>query len=275
MKNNFPMIFDTHAHYNDKAFAKDLPQILARFPEAGVGRAVNVADTEESFAAVTALAKEYPFFYAAIGVHPSECADMTEETIEKEKKFLRVPKAVAIGEIGLDYHWDTPAREIQQKWFRRQLSLAEELDLPVIIHSRDAAQDTMEILTEFARERRNGDPENTHPLGVVHCYSYSAEQALQYVDMGFFIGVGGVSTFKNARRLKEAVRAVPQEAIVLETDCPYMAPEPHRGERNSSLYLPLVAAAVGELKGISAGAVIAQTEKNAEKLYRIPGTADD
>lgn len=269
------MIFDTHAHYNDKAFAKDLPQILARFPEAGVGRAVNVADTEESFAAVTALAKEYPFFYAAIGVHPSECADMTEETIEKEKKFLRVPKAVAIGEIGLDYHWDTPAREIQQKWFRRQLSLAEELDLPVIIHSRDAAQDTMEILTEFARERRNGDPENTHPLGVVHCYSYSAEQALQYVDMGFFIGVGGVSTFKNARRLKEAVRAVPQEAIVLETDCPYMAPEPHRGERNSSLYLPLVAAAVGELKGISAGAVIAQTEKNAEKLYRIPGTADD
>lgn len=263
------MIFDTHTHYSDPVFDGDREALLAGFRKAGVGRAVEVSASVSGLDETLRLAQTYPQIYAAVGVHPSECGEMTEETLAHMEELLSQPKAVAVGEIGLDYHWDEPDRETQKKWFRAQLALASRLDLPVVIHSRDAAQDTMEILREH---RRGGElfPESgdsSRPQGVVHCYSYSPEQARDYVRMGYFIGIGGVVTFKNARKLREVVQAIPLERLVLETDCPYMAPEPHRGERNSSLLLPLVAAKIAELKELSPEEVIRVTEKNAERLY--------
>lgn len=258
------MIFDTHSHYDDKAFDADREEMLSALPEHGIGAAVDVAATEESMEEVVAVAESHPHIFAAVGVHPSECGGMTEETMKKIRALLKRPKTVAVGEIGLDYHWDTPAREKQQKWFRAQLALAAECGAPVIIHSRDAASDTMEILKEFA-----GKNPGALPLGVIHCYSYSTEQAVEYIRMGFYIGVGGVVTFRNARRLKDVVREIPLDRIVLETDCPYLAPEPHRGERNSSLFLPYVVQAVAELKEIAPETVEEVTWSNAERMYRI------
>lgn len=258
------MIFDTHAHYDDPAFAGEVDSIVAQFPEAGIGRAVNVASTRESIPSCLALAAHYSAFYAAVGIHPSECTDMTEEDLAVIRRALALPRTVAVGEIGLDYHWPEPERKLQQKWFAAQLELAAEEDVPVIIHSRDAAADTMDMIRRYRSGKKGG-----HPAGVLHCYSYGREQAEEYCRMGWMIGVGGVVTFRNARKLKETVEAIPLDAIVLETDCPYMAPEPHRGERNSSLFLPLVAKAVAELKKIPPEEVIAQTERNAERLYRL------
>jgi TatD DNase family protein len=258
------MIFDTHAHYDDPAFAGGVDDIVAHFPAAGIGRAVNVASTRESIPACLALAARYPVFYAAAGIHPSECTDITEADIEIVRRALALPRTVAVGEIGLDYHWPEPERKLQQKWFAAQLELAAEEDVPVIVHSRDAAADTMDMIRQHSARKR-GD----NPAGVIHCYSYGREQAEEYCRMGWMIGVGGVVTFRNARKLKETVQAIPLEAIVLETDCPYMAPEPHRGERNSSLFLPLVVKAVADLKNVTPEEVIAQTERNAERLYRL------
>lgn len=254
------MIFDTHSHYNDEAFQDDLPAIVRQFPEAGICGAVNVASDLSSIDEVLALAKAYPQFYAALGIHPSDCAPLTESRLLLIQEKLHEPKVVAVGEIGLDYHYDEPDREMQKKWFRRQLRMAQEADLPVIIHSRDAAQDTIQILLE----------EQGHfSGGVIHCYSYSPEMAEQFVRMGYYIGVGGVVTFKNGRRLKETVQRIPLERIVLETDCPYMAPVPHRGERNSSLYLPLVAREIAQLLQIQEEEVIRVTYENAKRLYRL------
>ena len=288
------MIFDTHAHYDDEAFEGDREQILDHFPEAGIGAAVDVAATLNSIPRVLALAEQHDCLYAAAGVHPSECAEMREEDLDTVREALRQPKTVAIGEIGLDYHWDTPDRSIQKRWFLAQLQIAKETGKPVIIHSRDAAEDTMEILRKFAagagavcggnaghgivgeREAESGLEEAGRRRqadiccpGVIHCYSYSVQQALEYVKMGFCIGVGGVVTFKNARRLKEVVRAIPLESIVLETDCPYMAPEPHRGERNSSLFLPYVVREIAELRNIAPETVEETTWRNARRLYRL------
>lgn len=255
------MIFDTHSHYNDHAFAEDLDEILRRFQDAGIGWAVNVASDTDSLDEVQELADRYPFFYAALGIHPSDCGALTEDFPEELKKRIREGrKVVALGEIGLDYHWDEPEREIQQYWFRRQIELAQETDMPIIVHSRDAAQDTMEIMRQMHAERTGG---------VVHCYSYSLEMAREFVKMGFYIGVGGVVTFKNAKKLKEVVQGISLENIVLETDCPYMAPTPHRGERNSSLYLPLVIEEIAKLKNIPEDVIIETTRQNAMRLYRI------
>lgn len=254
------MIFDTHSHYNDEAFTDDLPAIVRQFPEAGICGAVNVASNFSSIDEVLALSKAYPQFYAALGIHPSDCAPLTESRLLTIQEKLHEPKVVAVGEIGLDYHYDEPEREVQKKWFRRQLRMAQEADLPVIIHSRDAAQDTMQILQE----------EQAHfSGGVIHCYSYSPEMAEQFVRMGFCIGVGGVVTFKNGRRLKETVQRIPLGRIVLETDCPYMAPVPHRGERNSSLYLPLVVREIAQLLQIPEEEVVRVTYENAMRLYRL------
>lgn len=288
------MIFDTHAHYDDEAFEGDREEILARFPEAGIGAVVDVAATLNSIPRVLALAERHDGLYAAAGVHPSECAEMKEEDLGVVREALRHPKTVAIGEIGLDYHWDTPDRSIQKRWFLAQLQIAKETGKPVIIHSRDAAEDTMEILRGFVtgtetvcggnigcgssgdRKADSGREEacgrmktGTCCPGVIHCYSYSVQQALEYVKMGFYIGVGGVVTFKNARRLKEVVRAIPLESIVLETDCPYMAPEPHRGERNSSLFLPYVVREIAALRNIAPETVEETTWRNARRLYRL------
>lgn len=189
---------------------------------------------------------------------------MTEEWIEHIKDLMQNPKMVAIGEIGLDYHWEEPAKDWQQHWFRRQLQTAKELGKPVIIHSRDAAADTLRILKEERAEELGG---------VIHCYSYSPELAADFLQMGFYIGVGGVVTFKNGRKLKETVRQIPLDRIVLETDSPYMAPEPNRGTRNSSLNLRYVAAAIAELKGVSSEKVVEQTWQNAMDLYHIEDVA--
>jgi TatD DNase family protein len=185
---------------------------------------------------------------------------MDEALLEEIRKKLRDEKAVAVGEIGLDYYWPEPDREIQKHWFARQLQLAAEVDLPVVIHSREAASDTMRIMKENHAEKVGG---------VVHCYSYSVELAREFVKMGFYIGIGGVLTFKNARKLVEVAREIPLERLLLETDCPYLAPVPYRGKRNCSLYLPHVVAKLAELKGITEEEVIRVTEHNAETMYRL------
>ena len=206
------------------------------------------------------LAHQYDFVYAAVGVHPSDTQELDDSKLEELREMSRDSKCVAIGEIGLDYHWPEPGRDLQKQWFRKQIQLARQEGLPVVIHSRDAAADTLQILKE-ENAAENG--------GVVHCFSYSAEVAKQCVDMGFFIGVGGVITFKNGRKLREAVELLPMDKILIETDCPYLAPEPHRGHRNSSFYLPLVVEAIAELKGISKEEVISITEENAKRMYRL------
>lgn len=255
------MIFETHAHYNDEAFREDLDEIFAQFPEKGIGRAVNIASDLESIGQCLDLAHRYPFMYCALGIHPSDCAPLTDDLLSDIQEKLRDPRVVAVGEIGLDYYWDTAHRQIQQHWFRRQLEMAREAGLPVVIHSREAAQDTLEILREQKAQEIGG---------VIHCFSYTLEMAREFIKMGFMIGVGGVVTFKNARKLKEVAAGIPMESIVLETDCPYLAPVPFRGKRNSSLYLPYVAEAVAQLRGMTAQEVAAITEQNAERLYRLP-----
>lgn len=253
------MIFDTHAHYDDKQFEEDQEEILASMPDLGVGTIVNVSATYESCSRAIALAKKYPHVYAAVGIHPDEVGALNEESFAEMKKLFKEEKVVAVGEIGLDYYWDNEPHDVQQEWFIRQIELAKELDLPVLIHSRDAAADTMYVMKNYAQGLS----------GVIHCFSYSKEMAEEYVKMGFYIGVGGVVTFKNAKKLREVVEVVTLDHIVLETDCPYMAPEPFRGKRNQSSYLSYVAEKIAEIKGISVEEVIAQTEANAKKMYRL------
>ena len=254
------MIFETHAHYDDAAFDEDRQQLLESMTEAGIDHIVNIGANMESSRTSLELAHKYDFIYAAVGVHPSDSEELDDDKVEELRKLSRDPKCLAIGEIGLDYYWPEPDHELQKKWFRRQITLAKEEKLPVIIHSRDAAADTLTILKE-ENAAENG--------GVVHCFSYSAEVAKQCVDMGFYIGVGGVITFKNGRKLKETVEVLPLEKILLETDSPYLAPTPYRGKRNSSLNLPLVVEAIAQIKGVTTDEVIRITEENAKKMYRI------
>ena len=261
------MIFESHAHYESERFDPDREQLLASMKENGIGTIINVGSSVETCKETVKLMETYDFIYGALGVHPSDISGLNEESLKWIEEMAAHPKTVAVGEIGLDYYWekDPEIRKQQKYWFRRQLELAERTGLPVIIHSRDAAQDTMEIMKEDSKKGIRG---------VIHCYSYSEEMALEYVKMGYYIGVGGVVTFKNARKLKEAVEAIPAEKILLETDCPYMAPEPYRGKRNSSLYLPLVAEKIGELKGLSREEVISITTENATRLFRKAGAAE-
>lgn len=253
-------IFDTHAHYDDEAFDEDREELLNSLPENGIAKVVNVGSSLASCRRTIELMESHDFIYGAIGVHPSETAELTEESFDWLRRQCRLEKCVAVGEIGLDYYWDEPERELQKKWFVRQLALARESKLPVVIHSREAARDTADIMTS----ERAGDIG-----GVIHCYSYTKETAGIFLDMGFFFGIGGVLTFKNAKKLKEAVEYIPMDRIVLETDCPYLAPEPNRGKRNSSLNLPYVVAAMAQIKGISEEEVRAAAWENAHRLYRI------
>ena len=254
------MLFDTHAHYDDGAFDKDREEILAGLGAVGVGAVVNVGASLESTRRTLELAWRYPFIYGAVGVHPSECGALTEEDIRWIESLASGKKVVAIGEIGLDYHWEEPERGLQKKWFARQLAMARCVGLPVIIHSRDGAKDTLDILKAEKGEEIGG---------VVHCFSYTWEPARVCLDMGFYLGIGGVATFKNARRLKEVVAYAPLDRLVLETDCPYLAPEPHRGKRNDSRYLSYVAEAVAAIKWIGREQVEAVTWENARRLYRL------
>lgn len=253
-------IFDTHAHYDDEVFDEDRDALLAELPENGIARVVNVGASLASCGRTIELMNRYDYIYGAIGVHPSETAELNDDAFEWLRQQCRLEKCVAVGEIGLDYYWDEPDRELQKEWFRRQLNLARELAKPVIIHSRDAAKDTVDLMTEEHAEEIGG---------VIHCYSYTKETAEVFLKMGFYFGIGGVLTFKNAKKLKEAVAYIPLDRIVLETDCPYLAPEPNRGKRNSSLNIPYVVKALAEIKGVEEEAVRKAAWENAHKMYRL------
>lgn len=256
------MIFDTHAHYDDEQFDIDRDELLLSMHDNNVGTIINVGASLEGCRASVALADKYDFVYAAVGVHPDEVGGLDEEFLQWMREIAQAnSKVVAIGEIGLDYHWDVEPREIQQKWFIRQMELAKELNLPIAVHSREAARDTFELVSRYGKGLG----------GVIHCYSYSPEMAEEYVKLGYHIGLGGVVTFKNAKKAKETVAVVPMERILLETDCPYMAPTPYRGKRNNSIYIDYVAAEIAQMKGISKEEVIAVTEENARKLFLADG----
>ena len=254
------MIIDTHAHYDDEVFDTDRDELLKSMKEANIGCIVNIGASLRGCRDTIALTEQYDFIYGSIGVHPSDTDDLNEESFQWLRENCRKEKIVAVGEIGLDYHYPEPSVSRQKYWFERQLALAGEVKLPVVIHSREAAKDTLDIMKAF---------QDKLPGGVIHCFSYGAEMAREYVDMGFYIGVGGVITFKNGKKLKEVVKYLPMDKIVLETDCPYLAPEPNRGKRNISLNLPYVIRAVAELKGLTEEEVIRRTEENARNLYSI------
>ena len=252
-------IFDTHSHYDDEAFDEDREEVLKALKEGGIGRIVDVGAGIPSSKRALDLALSHDFVYCALGVHPDEIADLNDETCAwLEKQCIEQPKCVAVGEIGLDYHWDVHSHDEQKKWFEWQLELARRVNKPVIIHSRDAAGDTADVM-KACRAGEIG--------GVVHCYSYSAEMAREFLKMDFYFGIGGVLTYKNARKLVETVEYVPLEKIVLETDCPYLSPVPHRGERNTSLNIPFVITRMAEIKGVSEDEIRRITWENACRMY--------
>ena len=255
------MIFETHAHYEDGRFDEDRDEILGGLGTNGIEVVVNVGSTFETSKTSIALAEKYPHVYAAIGIHPSEIDCLNESVYEWIRANASHPQVVSIGEIGLDYYWEKEQaqRNKQKEAFIRQMEIAREVKLPIIVHSRDAASDTLDIMKRC----------NAYEIGgVIHCYGYSVEMAREFVKMGYYIGIGGVVTFKNARVLKEVAAEIPLEHLVVETDCPYMAPEPHRGKRNSSLYLPYVVEQIAELKGVSAEEVMKVTRENGYKLFQ-------
>ena len=251
------MIFDTHAHYDASQFDQDRDEVLQKMNTAGVGWIVNATSDVASWQKTLELVKNYSYLYGTMGVHPDCVGELDEDRFTQLKQLARAEKIVAIGEIGLDYHWNIVAHEEQQKWFIRQIELARELQLPVVVHSREAGADTLSIMKEHAQGL----------AGVLHCFSSSAEIAREYVKMGFYIGIGGVVTFKNGRKLKEVVAKVPLASLVLETDCPYLAPMPYRGKRNISSYLVYVAEEIGRIKAVSTEEVITQTAENGCRLF--------
>lgn len=253
------MIIDTHAHYDDKAFEEDRTELLGSMAENNIYRIVNSGSTLDACKRTIQLTKQYDFVYGALGVHPSDCGELTEDDMVWLKKQCALEKCVAVGEIGLDYYWDEPDRDVQKKWFVRQLQLAKEVGIPTVIHSREAAQDTVDIMkAEHAEEIG----------GVIHCYSYSKEMAKIFLNMGYFIGVGGVVTFKNGRVLKEVVDYVPLDRIVVETDSPYLAPVPFRGKRNDSRNLPYVLDQIAQIKGLSREKTEEIIFQNTFQLYQ-------
>ena len=257
------MIIDTHAHYDDEAFNPDRDTLLNSMAENGIEKVVNVCASISELYRTVELMEKYPFVYGAVGVHPDDAPQMTQDTLDEIRRLSRMDKMVAIGEIGLDYYWhkEEQEHEVQKKMFAAQMDIAREEKLPFMIHSRDAAEDTLEIVKSYMQGGMYG--------GIIHCFSYSKEIAAQYLKMGLYLGIGGVVTFKNARKLKEVVEYAPLSQIVLETDCPYMSPEPNRGKRNSSLNLPYVAQAIADLKGITAEKVIQVTRQNAMELLAL------
>lgn len=260
------MIFESHAHYDDRQFDVDRETLLENLPFQNVGVIVNVGSDIRSSKESITLAHQYDYIYAAIGVHPDEVDTMKEADMEELSHMAKEDKVVAIGEIGLDYFRKegNAYKSVQKEWFCRQLDLAKEIEKPVIIHSRDAAEDTIQILRDFRKE----NPQIENP-GVIHCYSYSPELAKEYVAMGFYIGIGGVVTFKNAKKLVETVAQIPLERILVETDSPYLCPEPNRGKRNDSSQIRYVMDRIADIRGIAPEEIEKQTEMNARKMYRL------
>jgi TatD DNase family protein len=252
-------VFDTHAHMNDRAFDADRETLMGALPGLGLGLLMNAGCSLESTKECIALAEKYDFAYASAGSHPDSADEVCDAVLEEYRKLCKLhPKVKAIGEIGLDYHYEDIPRELQKKAFIAQMELAKELDLPVIVHEREAHQDGLEIVKQFPTVK-----------GVFHCYSGSAEMARQLVDLGWYIGFTGVLTFKNAKKAIEAAQAIPLERIVVETDCPYMSPEPFRGKRNDPSRVVYVADKLAEIRGISAEEARAITFENGKRLYRI------
>lgn len=254
------MIFDTHAHYDDEAFKEDRKDLLAGLPGAGIGAVVNIGTNLSTTASSIALAELYPWMYAAVGVHPYDIGELTEGGLTWLEEVSRREKVVAVGEIGLDYHYDDIDREAQKYWFEQQLLLAGRVDKPVVIHTRDAAQDTLDMMKSDAAKGLSG---------IIHCFPFGAELAREYLNMGYYLGIGGVLTFKNGKKTKEAAAYAPLDRIVLETDCPYLAPTPFRGKRNDSTLLKLVVKELAQIKGVSEEQVERVTWENAMRVYRL------
>ena len=253
------MLFDTHAHMDDRAFHEDREQLLRSLPEQGIALVMNPGCSLESSRNVCKLAQQYDYIYGAVGSHPDVADEVTDSVIDEYRQLCREnPKIKAIGEIGLDYYYDDIPREIQLKAFRAQMALARELDLPVIVHERDAHEDGMKIVAEFPEVK-----------GVFHCYSGSAEMAKWLIARGWYIGFTGVLTFKNARKAVEVAAAIPLDRIVLETDCPYMSPEPFRGKRNDPGKLYRMAEKLAEIRGLTVEEIHAITMENGKRLYRM------
>ena len=252
------MLFDTHAHLNDEAFDADRDELLETFHDAGVGWVMNAGCSLESSHAGIALAEKYDWIYASVGSHPDVADEVNDRVLDAYRQMCKHPKVKAVGEIGLDYHYETICREEQQRAFRAQMALAQELDMPVIVHERDAHEDGMAIVKEFPKVK-----------GVFHCYSGSAEMARQLVELGWYIGFTGVLTFKNARKAVETAVSIPLERILLETDCPYMSPEPFRGRRCHPGLLPYMARKLAQIRNIPEEEIIRITTENAKRLYRI------
>lgn len=254
------MIFDTHAHLNDPRFDEDRDEVIRGCFDENIGLIVNIGCCLESSYDSVALAKQYPGVYAAVGVHPHSADEMTEESFAEIKALAKEEKVCAIGEIGLDYYYDNSERETQKYWFDRQLSYAAEIGMPVVIHNRDAHKDCMDILHRYDLKESSG---------VVHCFSGSVEIAREVLKMGLYISIGGALTFKNANRLLQVADAVPLSKILLETDCPYLTPEPLRGKRNDPRKTIYVAQKLAEIKNVSVDEVIKTTMQNGCDLFRI------
>lgn len=248
-------IFDTHAHYFKEDFGEELEPLLADLPRRNVERVLAIGCDLPSSEEEIALSARYEYIYAAAGIHPENAAKVPENWESELERFLKHEKVIALGEIGLDYHYPEPPKDIQRGVFVKQLEIAKRLDMPVVIHSRDACADTLEILREYK------------PRGVLHCFSGSAETAREVVKLGMYIGFTGVLTFKNSKKARAACEAVPTDRLLLETDCPYMAPEPHRGERCDSSMIRFTAEKMGEIKGVSAEEMIKTARENGERLF--------
>ena len=250
------LIFDTHAHYDAEQFNEDRAAVLDSLPSQGVCAVIQCATDPNSITQSLALAEQYPYVRVAVGIHPEAVAQATSDWLDAVRAAAAHPAVCAIGEIGLDYHWeDNAPREVQLDWCRKQLALALELDLPVIFHDRDAHEDTLNLLQEYK------------PRGVLHCFSGSAEMARQITDLGMYIGLGGATTFKNARKPVEVAAALPADRLLLETDAPYMAPVPCRGHRCDSAMIAHTAARIAEICGVDADTLLEQTRRNANTLF--------
>ena len=254
------MLIDSHVHLDDERFDGDRDILIKSLKSNGIELVINIgADMKSSIDSIE-LAKRYDNIYAAIGVHPHSASEMTENTLDELRDMAKEDKVIAIGEIGLDYYYDNSPRDIQRKWFREQLELAKELDLPVIIHSRDATKETYDII----KEAQDGTLR-----GVLHCFSGSVEVAMEYIKLGFYISIGGTVTFKNSRVVREVAEAVPLDKFLVETDCPYLTPEPYRGKRNEPMFVKYAAEKIAEIRGISFEELSKATNKNTKELFRI------
>lgn len=252
------MIFETHAHYEDRAFDDDREDLLNSLSKNNIEYVVNVSSAIETVKQSIDLAESYEYIYASVGIHPQETKSMDEDKLLWLKEMAKHKKVVAIGEIGLDYYWDTTDPKTQKLWFKKQMDMAKDLAKPLVIHSRDAANDTFNMIKDAKVEDIGG---------VMHCFGYGVEQARRYLNMGFYLGIGGVVTFTNGRKLKEVVSYAPIDQLVVETDCPYLSPVPYRGKRNSSLYLPYILKEIATIKDMDYDTVVKITNENAKNLY--------